>query len=67
MTPHDHTEYVQGCFRCDLSRTETAPTGTEATTARCESACDYCKPDAWHDCTLPAGHDGYHSCTGYVA
>lgn len=22
--PHDHTEYVEGCFRCVLSRDETA-------------------------------------------
>ena len=21
--PHDHDEYVEGCFRCDLSRHET--------------------------------------------
>lgn len=33
---------------------------------RCEGTCDYCRPDAWHECTLPAGHEGYHSCTGYV-
>lgn len=24
MTTHDHREYVKGCFRCDLSRIETA-------------------------------------------
>lgn len=23
--PHDHTEYVEGCFRCDLSRDERKP------------------------------------------
>jgi hypothetical protein len=22
--PHDHREYVEGCFRCDLSRSEIA-------------------------------------------
>ena len=21
-TPHDHTEFVEGCFRCDLNRGE---------------------------------------------
>jgi hypothetical protein len=24
MTPHTHREYVEGCFRCDLSRDEVA-------------------------------------------
>lgn len=31
----------------------------------CPGCCDYCQPDAWHGCTKPAGHEGYHSCTGY--
>lgn len=22
MVPHDHREYVEGCFRCELSRDE---------------------------------------------
>jgi hypothetical protein len=22
MTPHDHREYVQGCYRCELNRSE---------------------------------------------
>ena len=25
FTPHDHAEYVEGCFRCDLSREEAQP------------------------------------------
>lgn len=24
-TPHNHTEHVEGCFRCDLSRDEAQP------------------------------------------
>ena len=31
--PHDHSEFVEGCFRCDLSRDEAAvlpPEGTES-------------------------------------
>lgn len=25
MVAHDHTEYIDGCFRCELSRDEVAP------------------------------------------
>lgn len=25
MTQHDHTAYVEGCFRCELSREEPLP------------------------------------------
>lgn len=28
-TPHDHTTYVEGCFRCALSRDERAVSGEE--------------------------------------
>jgi hypothetical protein len=27
MTPHDHTEYVPGCHRCELSRDEAKDAG----------------------------------------
>jgi len=29
MTPHDHTKFVPGCFRCELSRDEVEDTDTE--------------------------------------
>lgn len=38
----------------------------DAPVRRCDDTCDYCRPDAWHGCTLLAGHEGYHSCSGYV-
>lgn len=25
LTPHNHTTYVPGCYRCDLSRAEATP------------------------------------------
>ena len=36
MSDHDHSEFVEGCFRCDLSREETrmAPTLDEASRRR---------------------------------
>lgn len=27
MTAHDHSEFVEGCFRCELSRREAADEG----------------------------------------
>lgn len=29
MTPHDHSTYVPGCFRCELSRDEVDGQGTQ--------------------------------------
>lgn len=41
------------------------PSAEKDVARRCEGTCDYCRPDAWHECTRLAGHEGYHSCTGY--
>jgi hypothetical protein len=34
VTAHTHTEYVEGCYRCDLSRDEAAQIEAEERAAR---------------------------------
>lgn len=48
MTQHEHRRFVDGCYRCDLSRDEVT--------------CGAINPrlDIGRTCQEPTGHDGYH-------
>lgn len=55
-SPHDHREYVEGCYRCDLSRTEV-------------DACPKCGASGDDPCRKPNGRvaDAAHKVRGATA
>jgi hypothetical protein len=62
--PHDHREYVEGCFRCDLSRHESGRVEADATEERIKA--DFAKhPGSWRPDPQNWFREGW--CAGFAA
>jgi hypothetical protein len=48
VTPHDHQQYVEGCYRCELGRDEAESAVEDEPCAGCGDVSEFWRDGAWY-------------------